>query len=668
MSRQREITDILNRWAYEYYVLDNPSVPDKEYDKLYDELKSLEAISGEVYPDSPTRRVGGEPISAFEKHAHIRRLYSLDKAVTDEELSAFFTRAEKAGEAMGISPTYTVEYKFDGLTVCLTYENGEFVRATTRGNGTIGEDVTAQVLTIRSYPMKISYKGTLEVRGEAVMRLSVLEKYNETAEEPLKNARNAAAGAIRNLDPKITAKRRIDIYFYDVNYRSEGPTLSQREAHEFLIAEGFKVFPYFCVAKNGEEAKAAVDEIEVERKKIDVLTDGAVIKINEPALRKAMGYTDKFPRFETAFKFEAEEAETQVKDVVWQVGRTGKLTPLALLDPVELAGVTVSRATLNNYGDMQRKKVKCGSRVMIRRSNEVIPEILGAVDEGNGREYEKPAFCPACGTPLKETGANLFCPNKNCKPRIAAALDHFAGKNAMNIDGFSDSTARLLIDSRGVKKFSDLYRLTAADFEGLEGFKEKKIRNLLTAIEKSKTPSFSAFIYALGVDGIGRVAAKDLSSAFKNYEGLKNASAEDLVALENIGEITAENVVSYFADEENDREIETLFSLGVAPRQEEEKNEQGVFFGEKVVLTGSLSAYSRSEAQALIEKEGGECQSGVSAKTTLVIAGEAAGSKLEKAQKLGIAVIDEAEFLSCLARSKQKEDDRDVEKTEDPDK
>ncbi|MDD6994547.1 MAG: NAD-dependent DNA ligase LigA, partial [Candidatus Borkfalkiaceae bacterium] len=365
MSRQREITDILNRWAYEYYVLDQPSVSDREYDKLYDELKALEAISGEVFPDSPTRRVGGEPISAFERHTHIRRLYSLDKAVTDEELAAFVTRAEKAGEREGVAPTYTVEYKFDGLTVCLTYENGAFVRAATRGNGVVGEDVTAQVLTVKSFPLAISYKGTLEVRGEAVMRLSVLQKYNETAEEPLKNARNAAAGAIRNLDPKVTAKRGIDIFFYDVNYMSEGAPLSQREAHEFLIKEGFKVFPYFCIAKNGEEVKSAVDEIEVERKKIDVLTDGAVIKVNEPSLRSAMGYTDKFPRFETAFKFEAEEVETKVENVAWQVGRTGKLTPLALLTPVELGGVTVSRATLNNYGDMLRKNVKQGSRVLI---------------------------------------------------------------------------------------------------------------------------------------------------------------------------------------------------------------------------------------------------------------------------------------------------------------
>ena len=305
MNKQRQLVDVLNKWAYEYYVLDNPTVSDKEYDTLYDELRALEEASGEVYPDSPTRRVGGEPIKGFEKHVHLARLFSLDKSVTEAEIDAFVTRVEKAtgGEA-----EYTVEYKFDGLTVCLTYDKGAFVRATTRGNGTVGEDVTAQVLTIPSFPLKINYQGTLEVRGEAVIRLSVLEKYNQTAAEPLKNARNAAAGAVRNLDPKITRQRKPDIYFYDINYMSTGETLSQTEAHAFLKQEGFKVFPYFCVCKSGEEVKKALQEIQTQRREIDVLTDGAVIKVNDAALREEMGFTDKFPRWAMAYKFEAEEA------------------------------------------------------------------------------------------------------------------------------------------------------------------------------------------------------------------------------------------------------------------------------------------------------------------------------------------------------------------------
>ena len=305
MDRQRELCDILNRWAYEYYVLDDPSVPDREYDKLYDELKALERESGVVYPDSPTRRVGGDPVAAFTRHTHIMRLYSLDKAVTDDELSAFFTRVRKAvGET-----SYTVEYKYDGLTVCLTYENGTFVRATTRGNGVEGEDVTEQVLTIQSFPLKISYQGTLEVRGEAVMRLSVLEKYNEQhPDEPLKNARNAAAGAVRNLDPKVTKTRNPEILFYDVNYMSPNILSSQEETMAFLKKEGFKTFPFFRVCDSDESVKAAIDEIEIGRKNLDVLTDGAVIKVNGLSVREQMGYTDKFPRYAIAYKFEAEES------------------------------------------------------------------------------------------------------------------------------------------------------------------------------------------------------------------------------------------------------------------------------------------------------------------------------------------------------------------------
>ncbi len=645
MDRKRELVDILNKWAHEYYVLDNPTVSDKEYDTLYAELQKLEAESGEIYPDSPTRRVGGEPIKGFEKHRHIARLFSLDKSVTEEELSAFITRVEKANRGVA---KYTVEYKFDGLTVCLTYDKGEFVRATTRGNGTVGEDVTAQVLTIKSFPLKIAYQGLLEVRGEAVIRLSVLEEYNKTAVEPLKNARNAVAGAIRNLDPKITQLRKPDIYFYDINYMSENGELSQTQAHDFLIEQGFKVFPYFKECESKEEVLSAVAEIEQKRREIDVLTDGAVIKVDDYSLREEMGATDKFPRWAMAYKFEAEEVTTLVKEVIWQVGRTGKLTPLALLEPVELCGATVSRATLNNYGDIVRKDVKINSRVLVRRSNEVIPEILGATEHtAESKEVEKPTLCPACGQTLTEDGAHLFCPNRLCKPRIVAKLDHYASKNAMDIDGFSESTAELLFEKKGVKNFSDLYALTESDLTDLDGFKDKKISNLLTAIEKSKTPTLDAFIFAIGVEGVGRVAAKDLATTFKNIENLQKATFDELICLENIGDITANDILAYFADEDNLLELENLQKAGVRPVFNEEKRE-GVFSGESVVLTGSLQNYKRSQAQKLIEEKGGVCQSSVTAKTTLVIAGEEAGSKLEKAKKLGIKVIDEATFTQML--------------------
>lgn len=643
MDKMRALVDKLNKYAYEYYVLDAPTVPDAEYDRLYDELKELEAETGERLPDSPTRRVGGEPVKAFAQHEHIARLYSLDKAVTEDEMNAFFTRVAKAGEA-----TYVVEYKFDGLTICLTYEDGRFVRAATRGNGTVGEDVTAQALTIKSFPLAISYKGTLEVRGETVIRLSVLDEYNKTAAEPLKNARNAAAGAVRNLDPAVTAARRPEILFYDVNYMSEEVVHSQEEAIEFLKKEGFQTFGHTRLCKTGEEVLDAIAEIDIERKKLDVLTDGAVVKVNEFSVRDAMGYTDKFPRWAIAFKFEAEEAVTTVEDVIWQVGRTGKLTPLAHVAPVELAGATVRRATLNNLGDIRRKDIRKGSKVLIRRSNEVIPEILRAVEHtGESVDIEKPKVCPYCGEKLTEEGANIFCTNKNCRPRVVAQLANFASKGAMDIDGFSEMTAALFYDELGVRAFSDLYALDKQKLSGLEGFGEKKIRNLLRAFEGSKNVPLDRFIFALGIGGVGKVASKDLARRFKSMGALQAATEQELVAMENIGEKTAADIVGYFADEGNRAEIEKLFAAGVKPFVKEGQA-VGVFTGENVVLTGTLQKFRRSDAQKLIEEAGGACQSAVTQKTTLVVAGESAGSKLDKAKSLGIRVIGEEEFIKIL--------------------
>ena len=643
MDKMRALVDKLNKYAYEYYVLDAPTVPDAEYDRLYDELKELEAETGERLPDSPTRRVGGEPVKAFAQHEHIARLYSLDKAVTEDEMNAFFTRVAKAGEA-----TYVVEYKFDGLTICLTYEDGRFVRAATRGNGTVGEDVTAQALTIKSFPLAISYKGTLEVRGETVIRLSVLDEYNKTAAEPLKNARNAAAGAVRNLDPAVTAARRPEILFYDVNYMSEEVVHSQEEAIEFLKKEGFQTFGHTWLCKTGEEVLDAIAEIDIERKKLDVLTDGAVVKVNEFSVRDAMGYTDKFPRWAIAFKFEAEEAVTTVEDVIWQVGRTGKLTPLAHVAPVELAGATVRRATLNNLGDIRRKDIRKGSKVLIRRSNEVIPEILRAVEHtGESVDIEKPEVCPYCGEKLTEEGANIFCTNKNCRPRVVAQLANFASKGAMDIDGFSEMTAALFYDELGVRAFSDLYALDKQKLSGLEGFGEKKIRNLLRAVEGSKNVPLDRFIFALGIGGVGKVASKDLARRFKSMGALQAATEQELVAMENIGEKTAADIVGYFADEGNRAEIEKLFAAGVKPFVKEGQA-VGVFTGENVVLTGTLQKFRRSDAQKLIEEAGGACQSAVTQKTTLVVAGESAGSKLDKAKSLGIRVIGEEEFIKIL--------------------
>ena len=640
-KRMRELVDVLNKYAYEYYVMDNPTVSDKQYDELYDELRELEASTGEVLFDSPTRRVGGEPISAFKKHEHIERLYSLDKATSMEELQAFFQRIIKA---IGYFPEFTVEYKFDGLTVCLTYNEGKFVRATTRGNGAVGEDVTAQVLTIKSYPMKIAYTGVCEVKGEAVMRLSVLEKYNKTAAEPLKNARNAVAGAIRNLDPKETERRKPEILFYDVNYIDDDSVRSQLSGIDFLKNNSFKVFDFLRVCKDEQSVFAAIDEIEKGRKTLDVLTDGVVIKVNDFAVRDILGATEKFPRWAIAYKFEPEETTTILRDVVWQVGRTGKLTPLAVLDPVELCGVTVRRATLNNFGDVARKGVKINSRVLIHRSNEVIPEILGTTEYfDDSADVVKPAVCPECGSPIEEIGANLFCTNKECKKRVVLSLASFASKEAMNIEGFSEATAELLYDKVGVRKFSDLYALTREQLLALDGVQDKKADNLLKAIEKSKNTELARFIFALGIDGVGKKTAKDLAKKFKSLENIAAAPIEEIISVQDVGDVIADNVFRYFADGDNLAELKRLEQAGVIAGYAD-TTVGDLFKGEKIVLTGTLSKYKRSEAQKIIESLGGEVSGSVSKNTTMVLAGEEAGSKLDKARALGIRIIDENEF------------------------
>lgn len=640
-KRMRELVDVLNKYAYEYYVLDNPTVSDKQYDELYDELRMLEGETGVVLFDSPTRRVGGEPISAFQKHEHIERLYSLDKATSEEELKAFFQRVVKA---IGYFPEFTVEYKFDGLTVCLTYDEGKFIRATTRGNGVVGEDVTAQVLTVKSYPMTIAFKGLCEVKGEAVMRLSVLEKYNQTAAEPLKNARNAVAGAIRNLDPKETERRKPEILFYDVNYTFDNSVHSQLQGIDFLKQNSFKVFEFLRVCNDEQSVFAAIAEIEKGRKTIDVLTDGVVIKVNDFAVRDRLGATEKFPRWAIAYKFEPEETTTVLRDVVWQVGRTGKLTPLAVLEPVELCGVTVRRATLNNYGDIGRKGVKKNSRVLIHRSNEVIPEILGTTEYfDNSEEVQKPAVCPECGSPIEEIGANLFCTNKECKKRVVLSLANFASKEAMNIEGFSEATAELLYDNVGVRRFSDLYSLRREELLNLDGVQDKKADNLLGAIEKSKNAELARFIFALGIDGVGKKTAKDLAKKFKSLENIAAAGEEEILAVQDVGDVIADNVFRYFADGDNLAELKRLEQAGVVAGYTDNTVGDSLK-GEKIVLTGTLQKYKRSEAQKIIESLGGEVCGSVSKNTTMVLAGEEAGSKLDKARALGIRIIDEAEF------------------------
>lgn len=648
MDEMRALVDKLNRYAYQYYVLDEPTIADVEYDRLYDRLVAMEKASGVVLADSPTVRVGGQPLSKFESVRHLGRLYSLDKCQSKEELRAWL---EKLKTVDGKLPTCSLEYKYDGLTINLTYENGELVRGATRGNGVEGEDVTAQVKTIKSVPLKIDYKGVLEVQGEGIMRLSELQKYNaKEGVTPLKNARNGVAGAIRNLDPKVTAERNLEVNVYNVNFIDK-PFESGSDMIKFLRDNKFRVSGKFELYDDIDDIIAGVDAIGESRDSLDFLIDGAVIKVDDVATRERLGFTEKFPRWAMAFKYPAQEATTIVKDVVWQVSRTGKLNPLAILEPVELAGVTVSRATLNNYSEILRKDIKIGSRVFVRRSNDVIPEIMGVAEHyPNSKEIDKPTVCPACGSPVEWQGAFVKCTNyKNCVPAVVSALTHFVSKEAMNIEGLSEKTIETLMEEGVLSNFVDIYRLKAEDFEGIEGFKETKINNILTAINDSKNTTLARLIFALGIANIGKKASKQLAEKFGSMENLQRASIEDLTAIEDFGEIMASSVIDYFANPEHVKAIEELYALGVKIKEEEVRS--GAMTGYVVVLTGSLPTLKRSQAKQLIEEHGGKTADSVSKAVNLVVAGEDAGSKLDKATKLGIKIIDEAGLLAMIGKS-----------------
>ncbi|MBR1624348.1 MAG: NAD-dependent DNA ligase LigA [Clostridia bacterium] len=645
MERMRELVDLLNKYAKEYYELDNPTVSDMEYDALYYELVSLENEFGAL-PDSPTHRVGGAPLKEFVPYTHKLRLYSLDKAKGFEELEEYFTKIEKS---VGYLPPMTVEHKYDGLTLSITYNDGKIVSAATRGDGVVGETVTEQVKTIKTVPLTIPYKGEIEIQGEGLMRLSSLKKYNEKASVPLKNARNGVAGAIRNLDPKVTAKRNLDFVAYNVGYVSENIFKTQEDVNCFLRQNGFLTDDSFSVVKSFDEAKNAINRIEENRTKIDFLIDGAVLKINDFSIRDELGFTEKFPRWALAYKYEAEETTTVLKDVVWQVSRTRKLNPLAVLEPVDLMGVTVRHATLNNWLDIQRKGVKINSRVFIRRSNDVIPEITGIAElTPDSVDIKKPLVCPACGAPVKEEGAFLYCTNpEKCAPAIVATLDHFASKGCMDIDGFSEKTAELLYNEFSVKFPYQLYALTVEDLLKLDGFKQKKAQNLIDGINKSKDITLDRLIFALGIPTVGKKAAKQLADKFSSIDKLKSASVEEIVELDDFGQIMAENVFAYFHNEENLSQIEKLFESGVTIRHEEAK--EGIFSGKNVVLTGSLSHFKRSQAAQIIHNLGGKTSESVSKSVNLVIVGEDAGSKYDKAVKLGIEIWDENKFLSVIS-------------------
>ncbi len=650
MDRQIELVRLLNRYAAAYYEQDAPLVSDAEYDALYDELQKLEAESGVVTPDSPTLRVGGAPLKSFEQHTHLGRLWSLDKVRTPEALGDFI---RKVTAASPVPPVFGLEYKFDGLTVNLTYDNGVLVQGATRGNGVTGEAILPQIRTIRSVPLTIPFKGRIEVQGECIMRLSVLEAYNRTATEPLKNARNAAAGALRNLDPAVTAARKLDVFCYNVGYIEGKELHTQQEMLAFLKENGLPVCPFVRYLTGADEILDEIDKAAKRRGTLDFLIDGMVVKVTDFALREALGATEKFPRWAMAYKFAAEELTATVNDVTWEVGRTGKLTPLAHIDPVEFSGVTVKKATLNNWDDVQRKRVGIGSRVFIRRSNDVIPEILGAVpDDVPLRPVEKPAVCPQCGAHVEMRGAHLYCTNSlSCRPQIAARLEHYASRDAMDIDTFAGKTAEQLIDAFGITTIPELYALSHEQLAALDRFGHKKAQNLLDALEASKHRPLSAFLYALGIPNVGTKTARDLANTFGTLDAVRHASFDELNAIDDVGDVVAKDVYDFFRDPRIGAQIDLLLEHGVQPEDAHKIASDGLpFSGMTVVITGTLASLSRREAEALVEQNGGKAAGSVSKKTSFVVVGESAGSKADKAQALGIPMLSETEFLNMLGK------------------
>lgn len=663
MDKKEQIIELIEKIEelnYHYYTLDSPLVSDGEYDKLYDKLKALEEESGYRSNNSPTQKVGGEVLEKFEKHFHISRLYSQDKAQTYEDLNDWIKRVGRLRKAYNDSHKdslpeieFIMEYKFDGLTINLTYENGILKNASTRGNGIVGEEISAQAKTIKSIPLNIDEKSILEIQGEALMPLSELEKYNKKNDIQLKNARNAAAGAIRNLNPNETRKRNLTAFFYNIS-TTDLDFASEEDMLEFLKIENFNVHSYHKKVKSYDEIISELQKIEEERKTLDILTDGVVIKINDKKTQKALGYTNKFPRWSVAFKFEAEEYTTTLLDVVRNVGRTGKVTPSALLEPVDFSGVTVSRATLNNYDDIERKKIKIGSKVFIRRSNDVIPEILGVVDEDqpDTKVIEKPTYCPYCGSELIEGNVHIMCPNSiSCTPQLLARMEHFASRNAMDIEGLSEKTIAQLMNELNIKDIYEIYDLTYEDLINLDRFGDKKTKNLLNSIEDSKDRDLNRFIYAIGIPNVGERTARDLANRFESFDNLRNANVDQLVDIEDIGLIIAENIVEFFHDDNINGAIDTLLSKGIKINEKVNDNVSNKLDGKTFVITGTINNYKRDDIKELIENNGGIVTTSVSKNTDVLICGQKAGSKLTKARDLGIEIYENEklyEFLSQL--------------------
>lgn len=659
-EKMKKLVEELNRYSYEYYTLDNPSISDKEYDKKYDELKALEKELGEVLSYSPTLRVGDVVLNAFKKYKHKARLWSLDKGQSFGEIKDWHEKNLKAIREYNSSHEdklppikYIVTKKFDGLSINLTYdENGILAVAASRGTGEVGEDITSQVKTIKSVPLVIKNRNVVEIHGEAIMTKEAFEEYNKNSEVPLKNLRNGAAGALRNLDVKETAKRNLSAFFYDVGYNEGSSFKTYSEMMKFIKDMGLPVDDYMTICETMEDIEKEIDYIGSIRNSLNYDIDGVVIAIDDMRTREVIGYTIKFPKWAIAFKFEAEETTTELLDVEWNVGRSGRVSPTAILEPVELGGVTVKRATLNNLDDIERKGVRIGATVFVRRSNDVIPEIMGVVEESldGTTKIEEPKICPSCGSELFRDGVHLFCENTlGCKPQMVKTIVHYASREAMNIAGFSEKTAEQLFEKLGIKSIADLYKINKEELLTLEKFGDKKADNLLKALENSKDCDLAAFIYGLSIANVGKKTAKDLAKKFKTLEKIEAATFEELVEVQDIGDIVAKAIVEFFSLEKSKEIINELLNLGIKPREVEAVEvKENPFSGKTVVVTGTLKEYSRTSIKEKLEGLGAKVAGSVSKKTDYVLAGEEAGSKYTKALELGVKILSEEEFNNML--------------------
>ncbi len=656
-ERMEELIEIINEADYNYHTLDNPTITDQEYDRYLRELFEIEEAHPDwIREDSPTQHAGGKIIEGFNKVTHKIPMMSLSDVFSESEVIAFDERIRKEG----ITPEYMCELKIDGLSVSLLYEGGKLVRAATRGDGTVGEDITHNAKTIKVIPLKLKEKVDIEVRGEIFMNKETLVKLNEERKKHnqplLQNCRNAAAGSIRQLDSKVAAERKLDNFIYHLPDPLDYGLHTHAEAIEYMRKLGFKINPNNRLVKNINEVLEFIEEKAKQRPTLPYDIDGIVIKVNSIEQQQKLGYTAKYPKWATAYKFPAEEVLTKLTDIIFTVGRTGQITPNAVLEPVIVAGSTISRATLHNEDYVKEKDLKIGDVVSIRKAGDVIPEVVEVKKErrtGKEKDFEMITTCPMCNTNLvkKEGQVDYYCPNKKCPARSIESLIHFASRDAMNIDGLGDRIMEDFYNFHFIATLADIYSLKnhEQDLTRLEGYGDKSVTNLLNAIEESKKNSLERLLFGLGIPHVGAKTAKILAKKYKDLDNLMNATVEELTTIPDIGEIIAKSVVEYFNDNHHRSVVEELKEIGLNTKylgQEVEENSE--FNGKTFVLTGSLQLFTREEAEEKIEQLGGKASSSVSKKTSAVIVGANPGSKYEKAKELGIPIWTEEEFKEKL--------------------